>query len=192
VTATREKLLDMAACFEAMGHPVAACDAREAASKLAPSAPDDAGLSEERTELDESSARYLENVADEGYLDDTGPYLLRKIAAEIRAALANGAGEVERLRAELADARRWLAETELALEKKQGAFNFECSLRSTAERARLDAAKERDSLRAELAKTANERDGQTMRADAWKGSADSLRAELDEARAWRGARRSRI
>jgi hypothetical protein len=43
-------------------------------------------------------------------------------------------------------------------------------------------ANEAARLRAELAKTANERDGQTMRADAWKGSADSLRAELDETR----------
>jgi hypothetical protein len=242
VTATREKLLDMAACFEAMGHPVAACDAREAASKLAPPAPDDAprafkvgdrvrgretpwirrrdigeidsvdtgettmpyrvvfssgerawyhaddlaladapddeGLSEEGTALDESSARYLENVADEGYLDDTDPCLLRKIAAEIRTALANGAGEVSnaakwrdrcehardevgairgevaRLRVELADARQFLADTERVLEKKRGAFNFECSLRSTAERARLDAEKERDALRAEIANEA--------------------------------------
>jgi hypothetical protein len=246
VTATREKLLDMAACFEAMGHPVAACDAREAASKLAPPAPDDAPRfkvgdwvrvrdiawmrvgeageidcvdtsdttmpyrvvfsSSERAWFHTDELTPADSPDDEGLSEihaalDMGAAVLRtshmpslaKTLDAHRAALANWAGEVERLRAELADARRYLAETERALEKKRGAFNFECSLRSTAERARLDAEKERDALRAEianeaarlraeLAKTANERDGQTMRADAWKGSADSLRAELDEAR----------
>jgi hypothetical protein len=80
--------------------------------------------------------------------------------------LANGAGEVERLRAELADARRYLAETERTLEKKRGAFNFECSLRSTAERARLDAEKERDALRAELDEARREAGPAITRADA--------------------------
>jgi hypothetical protein len=42
VTATREKLLDMAENFEAMGWTSEAADARLAASKLAPPAPDDA------------------------------------------------------------------------------------------------------------------------------------------------------
>jgi hypothetical protein len=220
VTATREKLLDMAACFEAMGHPVAACDAREAASKLAPPAPDDAprfkvgdwvrvrdiawmrvGEAGEIDCVDTSDTTMPYRVVfssserawfhtdeltpadapdDEGLSEihaalDMGAAVLRtshmpslaKTLDAHRAALANWAGEVERLRAELADARRYLAETERALEKKRGAFNFECSLRSTAERARLDAEKGRDALRAELDEARRELETERIKNDGW-------------------------
>jgi hypothetical protein len=220
VTATREKLLDMAACFEAMGHPVAACDAREAASKLAPPAPDDAPRfkvgdwvrvrdiawmyvgeageidcvdtsdttmpyrvvfsSSERAWFHTDELTPADSPDDEGLSEihaalDMGAAVLRtshmpslaKTLDAHRAALANWAGEVERLRAELADARRYLAETERALEKKRGAFNFECSLRSTAERARLDAEKGRDALRAELDEARRELETERIKNDGW-------------------------
>jgi hypothetical protein len=144
-------------------------------------APDDEGLST-RDALD------LECFAGDLAADDEWDRfadLVLGVAKKLRTALANGAGEVERLRAELADARRYLAETERALEKKRGAFNFECSLRSTAERARLDAEKERDALRAELDAVRRERAdpnaAETITCHAVT-VVTGLRAELDEAR----------
>jgi predicted nucleic acid-binding Zn-ribbon protein len=134
------------------------------------------------------AADYLRQYTMFGGLADQ----LIDVSERIRTTLANGAGEVERLRAELADARRYLAETERTLEKKRGAFNFECSLRSTAERARLDAEKERDALRAELDEARRERDEALSKLGEVGVKLDFARADLDDARRALGQRDGKI
>jgi hypothetical protein len=110
--------------------------------------------------LSEGDAKNLEYVADEMVASDGWgdfPKTLRETASRIRATLANGAGEVERLLAERNAARE------------------ECLKRGEA---LLDMGKERDQLRAELDEARRER-------DAWQRRHDEriaeIKAERDEA-----------
>jgi hypothetical protein len=174
VTATREKLLDLADCYAAMGYGNCASDARKAASKLdikvavsfdngtwaslsvsdlAPAAaPDDEGLSEEDCEaddtvLDEQSARCLEYMVECATIDTEA---LKVVAREIRTALANGAGEVR-------------------------------AAKSAVDAALIERLRaQRDSLRVELADAKREAAMFAKSCTEAGAAIDALRAELDE------------
>jgi hypothetical protein len=115
------------------------CRVWRSPSQVTPTdAPDDAVPEwDDFTELD---ARTLDAIAKRETLTGNDRAVLRNYARSIRTAIANGAGEVERLRAELAEARRTIA-----FVRKEYAASRE-ALSSYSE----DSERERDSLRAEL------------------------------------------
>jgi hypothetical protein len=104
--------------------------------------------------LSEGDAKNLEYVANEMVASDGWgdfPKTLRETASRIRTTLANGAGEVERLRAQLTRSRD-LHDEDGRAEVERLRENLEATLSSATALAteRNEATRERDQLRAEL------------------------------------------